>query len=262
MSQNRVLSSSEREFLFKLVRQAGDFALSHWPGGEERRPFHVKVKSNGSPVTSVDIAVNEMLQGELTQCFPRYGLYSEELPISEDISEAEAVWVLDPIDGTQNFIDGNREFGVLLGLVVPSGEVVFAIAYFPALEMFFWAAKGEGAFCNEKRLKITSPKTLEPGSIYVRNGGIEKAELIYEKELGTAHGFYFLLTGEVDALTIRITQHQEWDICPLVLLVKESGALITDESGAEVVFHFAPLHIRYLVAAHHSIHSDLLALLE
>ncbi|MGA1190780.1 MAG: inositol monophosphatase family protein [Bdellovibrionota bacterium] len=261
MTHSSFFSADERTFLFDVVRRAGNFALAHWPSSEDRLPFDVHTKEDGSPVTSVDLAVNEMIQGELSRRFPDYGLYSEELPTKEDLSQAKGVWVLDPIDGTQNFINGEPDFGVLLGLVVPGGKVVFAIAYFPARDLFFWGERGGGAFCNGERLAISTPEALRPQSIYVRNGGIAKKEYIYERELGTAHGFYFLLTGKVDALTVRITQHQEWDICPLILLVEESGAVVTDERGDEIHFHFTPPTFRYLVAAHSAIHPAILELL-
>ncbi|MCB0329527.1 MAG: inositol monophosphatase [Bdellovibrionales bacterium] len=254
------LSDEEREFVFQLVRRAGDFALSHWPAGEEQRSFTVEQKEDGSPVTSVDIAVNEMLYNEFSRHFPDYGFYSEELEPSSNIHDVKRCWVLDPIDGTKNFEQGHKEFGVLLGLV-ENGRAIFGVAYFPAFEMFFWAGTGQGAFCNGEPMMASEQKDLLPRSVYVRNGGIAAEEYIFPQELGTAHGFFFLCTGKVDALSVRITQHKEWDYCPFVVIVEESGAVVTDERGEPVRFHFMPPTLKYIVAANKKLHPKVLDLL-
>lgn len=255
-----ILRDDDRTFLFDTVRRAGDFALAHWPSGKEQLPFTIEIKGDGSPVTSVDKAVNEMIFSELSRRFRDYGFYSEELEPLPGVKERKRVWVLDPIDGTRNFIEGEKEFGVLLGLV-EDGRVVFGIAYFPAYDLFFWAGRGMGAFCNEESLSVSQQAELLPRSVYVRNGGIEAEEYKFPKELGTAHGFFFLTTGKVDALAIRITQHQEWDYCPFVIIVEESGARITDQDGAPIFFRFEKPTLRYIVASNPKLHSQVLSLL-
>ena len=254
------LSEGELDCVLNLVRKAGSMALDHWPAGEKKLPFTEKKKNDGSPVTSIDVAVNTFLVDELSKHFPDDGFYSEELGKSDALNKAKRAWILDPIDGTQSFLDGQKEFGVLLALV-ENGSASLGIAFFPAYEKYLWALSGRGAFCNDTVLRVSQPERLCHASIYVRGGGIADEKYIYERELGTAHGFFFLCTGKVDALVVRISSHQEWDFCPFIPLVEESGGKITDESGAPIRFSFDAPRMSYLVAAHPCIHPSVMSLL-
>ncbi|MCB0319428.1 MAG: inositol monophosphatase [Bdellovibrionales bacterium] len=253
----RALDPDLRQFVLHTVRRAGDFAMLHWPSGEARRPFEVEEKEDGSPVTTVDIAVNEMLISELSRTFATAGFFTEEAPPTENLESAECVWVIDPIDGTANFVAGRDEFGVLVTLVA-NGEAIFGASYFPAYNSFLWAERGFGAYMNDAPLRVSERTEIGDGRIYVRGGiPLVNEEFRYASEIGTAHGFFQLCAGEVDGLLVKITQHSEWDFGPWVPIVEESGGRITDESGYPIRFSFQKPTFKAILASNSAVHEQL-----
>src|SRR6185295_18286273 len=110
-----------------------------------------------SPVTIADRGAEELLRKQLGAAFPNDGLRGEEFGKHEGSSGRR--WILDPIDGTQSFIRGVPLYGVLVGLE-EEGRCVLGVAGFPALGQTFWAARGEGAYRNGKRIAVSKAVDL------------------------------------------------------------------------------------------------------
>lgn len=254
------LSSDQRNHVLEAIKKAGEYALQYWPSSSDPLSYSVTIKSDGSPVTSVDIAVNEMLIAEILKVFPDDAFYTEESEPIGDFNNADGVWVIDPIDGTYYFTEGKPDFGVLVARV-QNGVVTFGAAFFPALGIFIWAEKGIGAFYNDLKLKVSETSKLVADSIYVRNGKIRDKNIQYKEELSTAHGLLHFLKGEVNGFVVYINQHQEWDIAPWVIIVEESGGIITDREGNNILFKFCKPEYSALVASSHLIQDKLLSLL-
>jgi myo-inositol-1(or 4)-monophosphatase len=263
-----VLSFSQLEIkaVLESVRRAGDFAFSHWIGGDEKRPFSSKEKQDGSPVTTVDLAVNELLISELSRIFPADAFYTEEAEPIGDFKKADGVWLIDPIDGTSNFINGEKDFGVLVARVENkgslAGQATFGVAYFPAYQAFVWAAKGQGAYYNDVLLKVSDQAILLPERVYVRNGKLSDKRYHYKENIGTAHGFFYLCSAKVDGIVVYIRQHQEWDIGPWVPIIIESGGKISDQQGSPILFNFSLPKYTALVASAPKVHSSLVQLVK
>lgn len=121
--------------------------------------FSHRLKRDRSFVTDVDLAVEKHLRGRIESQFPGHGIYGEEY--GREAASAGAVWVVDPIDGTQSFVHGIPLYGTLLALLV-EGEPRLGIIDLPGLDRRYMAARGSGAYCNDRRLWIRDLQTDDP----------------------------------------------------------------------------------------------------
>ena len=132
------------------------------------RSFTVEHKSDGTPVTEVDREVEELLRAQLSRVRTRDGIIGEELGST---GTAARQWVIDPIDGTQNFVRGVPVWATLIALL-DQGEPVMGLISAPALQRRWWAAQGTGAYAGKSltqatRLQVSSVPTLSGASLTV-----------------------------------------------------------------------------------------------
>ena len=136
------------EVELRVARQAalaaGESALQH-----QRRGVTAESKADASPVTIADKESEKLIATALTQAFPDDGLLGEEGASATGHSGRR--WIIDPIDGTRDFLRGNPLWGVLIGLE-DRGEVVAGVAHFPGMSRTYWASRGGGAFHNGERI--------------------------------------------------------------------------------------------------------------
>src|SRR5262245_59405259 len=111
------LTAAEQQ-LESAIRQAGAKLLEYWPGGTSASGLDVKKKADGSVVTSADFASNEIVVQALRASFPQDGILSEEFPPDDLLKSKSRIWIIDPLDGTQSFVDGNDDFSVLVALTI------------------------------------------------------------------------------------------------------------------------------------------------
>src|SRR5262245_63883925 len=130
------------------ARQAGAIALRYWNTG-----LTAETKSDASPVTLADRECERAISRALEEAFPDDGLLGEEGSAKD--SRSGRRWIIDPIDGTRDFVRGNRAWAVLIGLE-EAGDVVAGTAYLPAMDEMFTAARGMGAFCNGERIHAST----------------------------------------------------------------------------------------------------------
>ena len=136
--------------LLQVALRASDTADAISLSGFTSRSFGVSRKADNSEVTDIDRATEQAIVASLTSARPDYGIYCEEFGTSGP-ANAEATWVIDPIDGTTNFVRGVPVWATLIALVcngVPELGVVSA----PAMGFRWWATKGDGAFFNGTRI--------------------------------------------------------------------------------------------------------------
>ena len=132
----------------KTAREAGKVALRYWDKG-----ITAETKPDNSPVTLADKECERTISRLIEEAFPEDGLLGEEG--SAKTSRNGRRWIIDPIDGTRDFLRGNRVWAVLIGLEA-DGEVVAGASFFPAMDEMFTAAKGAGAFCNGSPIHASS----------------------------------------------------------------------------------------------------------
>jgi myo-inositol-1(or 4)-monophosphatase len=128
------------------------------PAFQGLRPGEVEVKGRNDYVTWVDREAEAVIVQTIAAAFPDHRILAEEGGV-EPGGEAECWWVIDPLDGTTNYIHGIHQFAVSLGLYV-GGHPEFGLVYHPVLDELFWARRGEGAFLGERPLRVATHPTL------------------------------------------------------------------------------------------------------
>jgi len=206
------------------------------------RPDRVKVFEKGPNdlVTDVDKAVEETLIHLLRKSYPDHSFMCEESGLIEG-ADKDTVWIIDPIDGTRNFVMGIPHFCISMACV-QRGKIQHALILDPIKEEEFTASKGSGAQLNGNRMRIGTRSKLEGGTISLSCAGLKHYEqmlALQQKLLGVAGALRF--TGST-ALDMAYTAAgrldagwtsgvSPWDSAAGILLVQESGGLVSDLSG-------------------------------
>lgn len=253
------MPASDLTLLIEAARAAGEVATTY-VGGD----LGVKFKSqDNSPVTEADLAVNALLGEMLRAARPDYGWLSEETPDDSARLSAERVFIIDPIDGTRAFIEGDSAWAHALA-VVEKGEVIASVVYLPLMDRLYSASRGGGARLNGKA--ITASSQAEPAKAEVLAtrpsldnshwpGGLPKLKRSYRPSL--AYRQSLVAEGRYDAMfTFRPTW--EWDIAPGALILSEAGARITDGRGAPFRFNASVPQADGIMAANPRLHAALL----
>lgn len=218
------------------------------------------------PVTKADLAVDTLLRDRLTRARPGYGWLSEETPDTPDRLTRDRVFVVDPIDGTRAFIEGQDAWAHSLA-VVEQGRVIAAVIHMPAKDRLYAAAFGQGATCNGALIRPAGHATLSGArSLASRptydaqhwQGEVPALDRHYRPSL--AWRLALVAEGTFD-LTLTLRPTWEWDIAAGVLILTESGAIITDRRGADLRFNNPYPQVDGTVAANPGLHAALIAAL-
>jgi myo-inositol-1(or 4)-monophosphatase len=224
------------EVVKKYVYQAGQAIFQMAAEG-----FETAYKANEDPVTTADLKADSILREGLTKDFPGTGWLSEETRDDYSRLDKELVWVVDPIDGTKEFVSGIPEYAVSVALV-EYGLPVLAVVYNPATEELFAAANGQGAWLNGEAINAEHTLAAKPVLLAsrseIRRGEFEPFEPFAEiRPCGSiAYKLALVAAGIADA-TFSLGPKNEWDIAAGVLLVSESGGNVTNRSGAPFTFN-------------------------
>ena len=226
--------------LLQVALHASDAADAISLSGFTSRSFGVTRKADNSEVTDIDRATEQAIVASLNSARPDYGIYGEEFGTSGP-ANAEATWVIDPIDGTTNFVRGVPVWATLIALVrngVPELGVVSA----PAMGFRWWATSGGGAFFNGTRIYASS--TAEDSEAHVSTtpnagwqavGGIPKLVQLQTDAL-RARGFgdfwqhMLVAQGAID-VAVDVIGLQPYDNAAIYPIVQEAGGTITDRFG-------------------------------
>lgn len=221
-----------------LAREVGRWAkgrhdLHH--GGKNALAVNIK-SVPGDVVTEVDVEAQRRIVQELQELFPGFDLLGEEdlYDVSADRAQGAPLWVIDPVDGTHNFVKGYPSFCVSIGLVV-DGQSVLGVIYDAATDSVYWAVKGEGAWHEERRIRLT-PQPLALALIAtnftpVSRGNVGHRDFfvgLAERSAGVrasgsaCRDFCFVAEGTVDLFWqfgLRA-----WDVAAGMVLATEAGA--------------------------------------
>ena len=160
----------ELEIGRSIARQAGEIALRYYRTG-----IAFEAKPDDSPVTLADRECEQFIARELERAFPDDGLLGEEG--AQKPSRSGRRWIIDPIDGTRDFVRGNPVWANLIGLEA-DGEVVAGFAYMPALGELFAATRGGGAFVNAERMHASRHRQRQPGRAVLRQPELRGAPAV------------------------------------------------------------------------------------
>lgn len=205
--------------------------------------YHVEDKTPNNPVTTADFEADSLLKEKLGNAFPEYGWLSEESKDNPERLDKEYVWVVDPIDGTKEFITGIPEFVISIGLV-RKGEPVVGVLTNPVKGEMYAASKGQGSYLNGRKLSVSKTTELSRATLLVsrtetKNGHVDKfTEYIkaFKPTGSVAYKLCLAAAGDGDVF-VSVYSKNEWDICAGDLVVREAGGTMSDIYGNSVSYN-------------------------
>lgn len=199
----------------------------------------VTIKGDNSPVTETDVEVEKALQQTMADAFPDLPVFGEETGYPADLPPA--FWIVDPIDGTQSFIDNTPTFTSMAALI-DNGETVASVIYNPSTEAMFVAKSGEGAYKNGVRIELA--KLPLPPVALCKRQLIDELNVILKPKnvtceaapIGGGFGFTMILDGLAAARFQLQARGFIHDYAPGALLVREAGGVIVPILGDEYTY--------------------------
>jgi myo-inositol-1(or 4)-monophosphatase len=233
----------------------------------EVEQLQVSIKGPGDFVSTADLRAERTLRGELSRARPGYGLLFEEGG-AETGTDTRHRWIVDPLDGTTNFLHGIPHFAISIALE-RDGEVIAGLVYDPTRDEMFWAEKGVGAYVNDRRLRVSARRNLGEAVIgtgipfrergdhptYLKTIAAVMAQTSGVRRLGAAAlDLAYVAAGRYDGFwEFGLSP---WDIAAGLLLVREAGGYASDLSGGQTMMTSGDT-----LAANDHLHLPLAALL-
>jgi histidinol-phosphatase len=243
------------QLAFDVADGAAEVALLHFQAG-----VSATLKTDGTPVTEADRAVERLLRERLSKARPEDAFLGEELG---QLGASDRVWILDPIDGTEFFSRRDPNWRIHIALEV-QGTTQVAVVGSPALRRCWWATRGGGAFesswpreaSKARRLEVSSTSTLADAVVDALDDE-SRARLPPSAARAPASALPLveLVRGELDAFLAE--RYYKWDHAPWVLLVEEAGGRFTDRTGGRAndrgggLYSNALLHEQLLAYLHY-----------
>ena len=224
------------DFATDAAWQAGQSTLAHFQTGAA-----VEWKHDGSPVTVADREAERLIRKLIAKRFPHHAVLGEEMggPDEPDRDSSHR-WIIDPIDGTQSFIQGVPLYGVLMGLSI-SGEMVAGVAHFPALGEMVAAARGMGCRWNGRVSRVSNVTRLREALVCFGDAGelerkgkrrfwdLLKRRTRIQRGWGDCYGHCLVATGRAELMLDPIVSL--WDCAALQPILEEAGGTFTDWDG-------------------------------
>lgn len=234
----------------------------------ELEKLQVSLKGPANFVSAADRRAEETLYGELNRARPGYGFVGEEGGSREGADKSHT-WIVDPLDGTTNFLHGIPHFAISIALQ-RDASIVAGLVYNPATDELFLAERGKGAFLNDQRIRVAARKRLNDaivacGIAHHGHGdiGLSRKEIgtIQERVAGlrrfgaAALDLAWVAAGRFDGYWERSLNR--WDMAAGLILVREAGGFVSDCDGHDDIFTRG-----HVVAGNEAIHKELLTLLK
>jgi myo-inositol-1(or 4)-monophosphatase len=254
----------DKDFVVSLCQEAGRIMLEGF--GHAHNVAH---KGAVDLVTEVDLALEEKIGEAILRRFPEHSVFSEERWREDDARHAEYIWLVDPLDGTTNYVHGYPMFCVSVALVQRE-DVLLGCVYDPLHEELFYAEKGGGATVNGRKISVSSASNLissllSTGFPYERASGAENNVAELGRLINRIQGVRRSGSLALDLAYVaagRLDGHWElnvkpWDTAAGGLLVTEAGGRMSDVRGET----WSPFH-KDVAASNGKIHKELLVVLQ
>ena len=260
-----MLHSAVINVMIKAAHRAGR-SLKRDLGEVEQ--LQVSLKGPRNFVTAADKRAEEIVREELAKARPDYGFLGEESGTHEGGDKTHR-WIVDPLDGTTNFLHGIPHFAVSIALE-RSGTIVAGLVYNPANDDLFVAERGKGAFLNDQRIRVAGRQRLAEavvacglphygrGDLELGRNEIEAAQQHFAglRRFGAAAlDLAWIAAGRFDAYWER--DLSPWDMAAGIILVREAGGFVTDLDGDDAIFTKG-----HVAAGNDTMHRELLKLLK
>ena len=229
--------------IIAIAKEAGDAIMQIYS-----QDFEVEYKQDSSPLTLADKKANDIIENRLNQLSVNLPILSEEgkeIPY-EERKHWEYFWLVDPLDGTKEFVKKNGEFTVNIALIHKNTPVL-GVVYAPALDICYWAKQGEGAFKDEQRLPLKTESQREVYKIVASRSHmsdetqafIDNIDTDKDKELisiGSSLKICLVAEGEADIYP-RLGPTMEWDTGAAHAIVNETGKNVQKYNNVEYMSH-------------------------
>lgn len=251
----------ELDVAVAAARAAGAI-VRRWYDGD----YTVTQKSNKSPVTEADVEANEAIQAAIAAAFPEDGWLSEESRDSQERLHKRRVWIVDPLDGTREFVHHIPEFAVCIGLV-DNGQPVLGVEFNPVRDELFAAARGLGMTLNGMGVHASEVASLATARVLASRSEDKRGEwdefrsdMRVELTGSVAYKLALIAAGKADA-TFSLTPKNEWDVCAGAAMILEAGGRMTDRYGNPLRFNQASTKLPGLIACNASLFEPIVSLL-
>ena len=226
------------EVMTEAAQAAGDVALKYF-----RRGVEVTLKPDRSPVTQADREAEQVIVEILARAFPDHGFLGEELGAR---GSEEVRWIVDPIDGTRNFVRGIPIWGALIALE-ERGEITAGVVLNPVSGELWTTRKGGGAFLGGERLRVSDISSLDQATLIhaslslIRRSGHWDSFIRLVDATDRQRGFgdfmcYTVVAEGKAEIAVEASDLKPWDLAPLKLLVEEAGGRFTDFAGTPSIY--------------------------
>jgi histidinol-phosphatase len=225
------------EIAIEAAREAGAIALKRYTEG-----FDVTLKADQTPVTQADREAEQAIVRLLSRAGSGYGFLGEEFGAQ---GNQEVRWIVDPIDGTKNFIRRIPVWATLIGLE-ERGEVTLGVIYNPVTNELLYARKGDGAFSNGERVRVSTVPTLSEAflchaSLHVlrqtgRWDGFVRLVDATARQRGFGEYLSYALVARGQAEIAIEADLKPWDLAAIKILIEEAGGTFTDFDGKPTIY--------------------------
>lgn len=254
-----------KEFAIGLVLRAGNILMREF---RKLAPEQIRFKKKRELVTKHDLSVDKFMVEKIRAAYPDHAILSEEEGFRRK-AKSDYMWVIDPLDGTTNYIMRHTFFASTLA-ILKRGEPILGVIYAPYTRELFVAEKGRGAFKNEEKMHVSNENNLknsfitfayshEPQSLKRAIGAYQHFEFEARsmRHFGSSSlELAFVAAGRVEAQIIT-PPVRIWDVAAGVLMVKEAGGMVTDFQGRS-----SRIAYNGLVASNSRVHNKILQVIK
>ncbi|MCG8606475.1 3'(2'),5'-bisphosphate nucleotidase CysQ [bacterium] len=257
---------NELEIATRIVKEAGQVLLKYYD-----QDFDVEFKKGDGPVTEADKASNAFITHQLREHFPKDSILAEESKDNLDRLKAQRVWIVDPMDGTKEFIDKVGQFAAMIGLV-EEGVPVLGLVYQPTTDSLYSAVRNEGAFLERSgdRTAVKVSDVAQTSEMRLVVSRSHRASLV--ETMKTALGIHKDISSGSVGLKVGLmverrsdlylhpnSKTKEWDTCAPQIILEEAGGKITDCWGEPLRYNKAnPYNDRGFVASNNTVHKEII----
>ena len=242
-----MMLSKELETAIALARKAAGLIMDFYEKGFEIEE-KLGIDNFLEPVTIADRLSSKLIVEGLQKTFPEDGILSEEeIDDAKNRTSKNRVWMIDPIDGTQGFVDKNGDFAVQIGLA-ENGEPILGVVLLPFHNLLYFAEKGKGAFMVEnnsspKQLYVSAKTNFSEMNLAVSRNHLSPKMSVVTKDLGIGKVVHRgsvglkigLIAQQICDLYIHLSPHTKfWDTCAPQIILEEAGGKLTDLFGEKI----------------------------
>ena len=190
----------------------------------EIEKLQVSTKGPSDFVTNADTKSEKIIINELLKSKKNYSILSEESGLKVN-KNSDKVWIIDPIDGTTNFLHGVPHFAISIALK-KNNEIMSGVIFDPIKNEMFFAEKNNGAFLNNQRIKVSNKKELKNCLFATDENNVNTTDLLTRKSGSAALDMAYVASGRFDGYFQK--NLNIWDIASGIIIIKEAGGLIND----------------------------------